>query len=97
MNKGLEEEKVILEPSFKKIVEYLVRIWIGYVVYNIFWESKLSEWAARVIYLDGSSDEVRRQAKRARLAYFRAVHENSDKSIREIFSSTLALRRTRWR
>ncbi len=97
VNNGLEEEKVILEPSFEKIVEYLVRIWIGNVVYNIFWESKLSEWAARVIHLEGSSDEVKRQTKIARLAYFRAVHENSDKSIREIFSSTLALRRTRWR
>ena len=96
VDEKIEKEKVVIEPSFKRVVEYLVHLWIGNVISNIFWESKLSEWSARVIHLEGSSDEVKRQAKTVRLAYFRAIHENSDKSIREIFSSTLALRRTRW-
>ena len=91
-----EEEKVIIEPSFKRVIEELVTIWIEYVLYSIFWESKLSEWAARVIHLEGSADEVKRQGRAVRLTYFRALHENSDKNIREIFSSTMALKRTRW-
>jgi len=95
-NSDTEEEKVIIEPSFKRVIEELITIWIGYVLYNIFWESKLSEWAARVIHLEGSADEVKRQGRAARLTYFRALHENSDKNIREIFSSTMALKRTRW-
>ncbi len=72
-------------------MEYLIEIWITYVVHSIFWESKLSEWAARVLHLEGSSDEVKRQAKTARLDYFRAVHQESDKNIREIFSSSMVL------
>ena len=77
-----------MEPSFKRVIEELITIWIGYILYNIFWESKLSEWAARVIHLEGSADEVKRQGRAVRLTYFRALHENSDKNIREIFSST---------
>jgi ATP synthase F1 gamma subunit len=91
-----EEERLIVEPSFNRVVEYLVHLRINHVIYNIFWESKLSEWAARVMHLEGSSDEVKRQAKVVRLSYFRAVHEQSDKSIREIFASTSALRRSQW-
>lgn len=86
-----EEERLIVEPSFERIMEYLIEIWITYVVHSIFWESKLSEWAARVLHLEGSSDEVKRQAKTARLDYFRAVHQESDKNIREIFSSSMVL------
>jgi len=87
----VEEERVIIEPSLKRIVEYLIRVWTGYIIYTIFQESKLSEWAARVIHLEGSSDELKRQVKEARFRYFRALHENSDRNIREIFSSTMAL------
>ncbi len=87
-----EEEKLIVEPSFKRVIEDLVEIWLTYIIYSIFWESKLSEWAARVLHLEGSSDEVKNQARSARLAYFRAVHEESDKNIREIFASSMVLR-----
>lgn len=89
-----EEEKVILDSSLKQIVEYLVKVWIGQLLYLIFWESKLSEWAARVMHLERSSNEIRDQQKKMRLQYFRAIHERSDKSTREIFVSRLALRKT---
>jgi len=91
-----EEESVAFEPSFRRMIEELIKIWTGHILYSIFWESKLSEWAARVIHLEGSADEVKRQGRAVRLAFFRALHENSDKNIREIFSSTMALKRTRW-
>jgi len=87
-----EYEKVIIEPFFKKVIEYLIQVWLSYTIYSIFWESKLSEWAARVIHLEGSSDEVVRQGRIAKLEYFRALHAESDKNIREIFSSTMVLR-----
>jgi len=91
-SKEEEEEKFIVEPSFERVIENLVEIWITYIIHSIFWESKLSEWAARVLHLEGSSDEVKSQARSARLSYFRAVHEESDKNIREIFSSSMGLR-----
>lgn len=84
-------EKIIMDSSLKAIVEYLVKIWIGQLLHLIFWESKLSEWAARVMHLEKSSNEIRDQQKKMRLQYFRTLHEKSDKSTREIFVSRMAL------
>ena len=81
------EEGAIVEPSLSSITEYLVEVWIKHMLYGIFWESKLSEWAARVMHLEGSSNEIKEMDKKLRLKYFHALHEISDKNIREIFSS----------
>ncbi|MFA6129357.1 MAG: F0F1 ATP synthase subunit gamma [Candidatus Omnitrophota bacterium] len=85
------EEKIILDSPLKTIVEYLVKVWIGQLIHLIFWESKLSEWAARVMHLERSTTEIRDQQKKMRLQYFRTLHERSDKSTREIFVSRMAL------
>ena len=90
-----EEEKIIVEPSMSGIVEYLIKVWVNYILYGIFWESKLTEWAARVMHLEKSSEEVKQQGKGLSLKYFRLIHELSDKNIREIFSSRLAAEKAR--
>jgi ATP synthase F1 gamma subunit len=84
-------EKIILDCPLKSIVEYMVKVWVGQLIHLIFWESKLSEWAARVMHLERSSNEIRDQQKKLRLQYFRTMHERSDKSTREIFVSRMAL------
>ena len=86
-----KEEKTIIEPAKGKVLEYLVKVWLNYMLYGIFWESKLSEWSARTMHLEGSAEEIKRSNKKMRLKYFRALHEISDKNIREIFSSKLAM------
>ncbi|MDD5128479.1 MAG: F0F1 ATP synthase subunit gamma [Candidatus Omnitrophica bacterium] len=88
------DEKIILDSSLKTTVEYLVRIWIGQLINLIYWESKLSEWAARVMHLERSTNELRNQQKKMRLQYFRTMHERSDKNTREIFVSRMALIKT---
>ncbi|MFA6358173.1 MAG: F0F1 ATP synthase subunit gamma [Candidatus Omnitrophota bacterium] len=88
------EERIILDSPLKKIVEYAVKVWIGQLLYLIFWESKLSEWAARVMHLERSTNEIRDQQKKMRLQYFRTIHERSDKSTREIFVSRTALKKS---
>ena len=85
------EDKIIIEPTLVKVIEYLVRIWIRYILYGIFWESKLSEWATRVIHLEGSSYEIKQMNKKLRSQYFRILHEISDKNIREIFVARQAM------
>ncbi|MEA3328884.1 MAG: FoF1 ATP synthase subunit gamma [Candidatus Omnitrophota bacterium] len=87
------EEKVIVEPELNKVITYLVKIWMSYVLYGIFWESKLSEWSARVMHLEGSSDEIKQIDKKLRFQYFRILHEISDKNVREVLSSRLAVER----
>lgn len=90
-----EEEKVVIEPSMSEIIQYLIKIWLNYMLYGIFWESKLSEWAARVMHLEGSADEIKRIDKKLHYQYFRLLHEISDKNIREVFASRLAVSRTK--
>lgn len=85
-----EEEKIIIEPGKTKVLESLIKIWVNYILYGVFWESKLSEWAARIMHLEGSSYEIKQVDKKIRFRYFRLLHEKSDKNIREIFSSQLA-------
>ncbi len=87
----LGSEEVIIEPSLKRVIEHLVKTWIGQLLNSIFWESKLSEWAARVMHLEKSSTEIKNHNKTLRLQYFRLLHEISDKSTREIFASRFAL------
>ena len=88
------KEEVIIEPSLKRILEYLVKVWIGQLIYLIFWESKLSEWAARVMHLEESSNEINDHSKELKLKYFRLLHQISDKNIREIFASRLVLEKS---
>ncbi len=88
---GEEEEKIIVEPSLTSVMESLIRVWINYIIYGIFWESKLTEWATRVMHLEGSTHEIKQINKKLRSQYFRVVHEISDKNIREIFAARLAM------
>ena len=87
----LGNDEVIVEPSLKSVIEQVVKTWIGQLLNSIFWESKLSEWAARVMHLEKSSTEIKNHDKILRLQYFRLLHEISDKSTREIFASRFAL------
>ncbi|MEA3560871.1 MAG: hypothetical protein U9R31_03775, partial [Candidatus Omnitrophota bacterium] len=89
------EERIAIEPALDKVIEYLVTVWMNYILYGIFWESKLSEWSARVMHLEGSSSEIERLDKKLRFRYFQLLHEISDKNIREIFSSRLVMGRVR--
>jgi len=87
----LSNDELIVEPSLKRVIEQVVKTWISQLLNSIFWESKLSEWAARAMHLEKSFTEIKNQNKVLRLQYFRLLHEMSDKSAREIFASRFAL------
>jgi len=88
-----EEKKtspeVLIEPSENSVIDYLIRIWMEQEIYNILWESKLSELARRVIHLEGSSQVISELNKKLQFFYFRTLHQLSDKNIREIVASRL--------
>lgn len=88
------DEEMIIEPSNKSVVEYLVKVWLTRSIHRIFWESKLSEWAARVMHLEKSVNEIKKQDRILRLKYFRFLHQISDQNIREIFCNRLVLTRS---
>ena len=85
-------ERVLLEPSEESAVQGLVELWMVFKFLEIFRSSKQSEYAARVMHLEGSTNELSHLNKNLRLDYFRQLHALSDKSIREISASKLLLK-----
>ena len=88
---GVEfQPQTLIEPSAVRIVDYLIRLWMAQKIYDLFWESKLSEWAARVIHLEESSQVLAELNKKLQFSYFRLLHQISDNNIREIFASRIS-------
>jgi len=92
--RNIDQGGIIIEPALTNVVDHLIRIWINYIIYGIFWESKLAEWATRVMHLEGSSHAIKQRNKKLRSQYFRLIHEVSDKNIREIFAARLTMQRS---
>jgi len=97
--KGLlaEARKVIVESSFSDMVEYLASMWVSAKLYQIFEDSKLAEFSARAMHLEGSQQKVERNVKSLQHKYFKATHEQIDKGMRESFSASKSSRRRRKR
>jgi len=84
-------ENAILGPNEIKLLERLIEIWSGFNILDIAWSSKQSEYAARIMHLEGSSQELAHINERVAFDYFRLVHTLRDKSIREISAAKLLL------
>ena len=80
--------RVIVESSFSDMVEYLARTWVAAKLYEVFEDSKLAEYGARAIHLEGSRQKLEKEQKKLQSRFFRASHEKIDKGMRESFSST---------
>lgn len=86
----IRRQAALMEPNPQAIVDIYVRAWLMQKLYDMFWESKLSECAARIIHLEGSHEEILSSNKKLMHEYFKHLHERSDKNIREIFASRLS-------
>ena len=84
---------VIIESPLEGIVEYLVEEKILQQLIEILEDSKLSEFAARAIHLERSSQQLAEAKKGLNLRYFRARHEIIDKNTRELFSAQIIRRK----
>ncbi|MCM8757943.1 MAG: F0F1 ATP synthase subunit gamma [Candidatus Omnitrophica bacterium] len=83
---------VILESQPFRLVEYLIYLWLGQKLYEIFSLSKLAEFAARFVHLEESTQKLKEQALKLRLQYFRLRHELIDRNMRELFSARILYR-----
>jgi ATP synthase F1 gamma subunit len=79
--------KVIVESSFSDMVEYLASVWVTSKLYELLEDSKLAEFGARAMHLEGSQQKVEKDFKRLRHLCFKATHERTDKGMRESFSA----------
>ncbi|MFA5356797.1 MAG: FoF1 ATP synthase subunit gamma [Candidatus Omnitrophota bacterium] len=82
-------ENLLVEPNLRSVAEGWVKSWLDFKLYQIFWSSKLSELAARIMHLEGSVQELRRINSRLNMEYFKYLHGLSDKSIRELTAARL--------
>ena len=77
---------LIMESSPRDIAGYLVYLWMGEKLHEIFGLSRLAEFAARYIHLEESSQKLKDIDKKTRLEYFRVRHELVDRTMRELFA-----------
>lgn len=89
-----EAQKVIVESHFSDLVEYLAGTWVAAKLFEVFEDSKLAEFSARAMHLEGSYQRLLREKKSLRHRAFKAVHEKVDKGMRESFSARSKTRRT---
>ncbi len=82
-----QARKVIVESAFEDMVEYLARTWVTSKLYEVFEDSKLAEFGARAIHLEGSHQKVEKELKKLQHQYFKASHEKIDKGMRESYSA----------
>ncbi len=83
---------LIIEPTANRVIENFVKLWLSSKLYEIFFSSKLSEYAARIMHLEESSKELVRLNQKLKLEYFKYLHSLSDKTIREIVAARLQAR-----
>ena len=82
-------QNVIFESKLGDIIEYLIYLWMGQRLYDIFGLSRLSEFAARYVHLEDSLRRLKEMDGKLKLQYFRVRHEIIDQSMRELFSARL--------
>jgi len=78
---------VILESTPDEIMEYLLYLWMGHKLSEISVLSRLAEFDARFVHLEGCSQRLKEMDKKLRLEYFHVRHELIDRSMRELFSA----------
>ncbi len=85
--RGARSGPVLLESSASNVLEYLVWLWLGERLFEVFGLSRLAELAARSVHLEGSSQELQRRGQKLWVRYFRERHEVIDRSMRELFAA----------
>jgi len=80
---------LLVEPSVRLAIEGWIKVWLEFRLYQIFWSSKLAEFAARIMHLEGSVQELGKINSHLRREYFKYLHGLSDKSIRELTAARI--------
>lgn len=83
-----EMRKVVIESTFSDISEYLAGVWATSKLFEMFEDSKLAEFSARTMHLEGSLQKLEETEKKFKHLFFKASHEKIDKGMRDSFSAT---------
>ena len=75
---------IIMESASEDIVEYLVYLWLGQKLFEVFGLGRLAEVAARFMHAEDSSQKIKEMNSKLRMEFFRARHEIVDQQMREL-------------
>ena len=78
-----DAQKLIVESTFSDMLEYLAGAWVTSKLFEVFEDSKLSEFSARAMHLEGSLQKVEKEYKKVKHQCSKATHELIDKGMRE--------------
>ena len=78
-----ESSKVIVESSYSDMLSYLVGVWVTSILALLFEDSKLSEYSARAMHLEGSFQKIEEEHEKLAHNVSKATHEIIDKGMRE--------------
>ncbi|UCD14906.1 MAG: F0F1 ATP synthase subunit gamma [Candidatus Omnitrophota bacterium] len=88
-----KQADMLIEPSLSKVVKSMVNLWMNYKLLEMFFSAKQAEFAARIMHLEGSTQELSLINKKVTLSYFKQLHALSDKTIREISAAKILLKK----
>ncbi len=92
-----EDTRVIVESEYADMLEYLAGVWVTSKLYEVFEDSKLAEFSARAMHLEGSLQKLEKENKKLKHQCFKATHELIDKGMRESFAATGSKKKRRAR
>jgi ATP synthase F1 gamma subunit len=82
-----DARKIIVESTLSDMLEYLSGVWVTSKLFEVFEDSKLAEFSARAMHLEGSGQKLEKDRKKIEHRCFKAAHELIDKGMRESFAS----------
>jgi ATP synthase F1 gamma subunit len=80
---------LLIEPNPDQVIEGWIKAWLDFRLLQIFWSAKLAEFAARIMHLEGSVQELGKLNNNLRMEYFKYLHGLSDRLIRELTAARL--------
>jgi len=87
------EREVLVEPDAGAVALTMSRMWLAYRLADILFDSKLAELSARMMHLEGSSQELTEMKIVTKRRFFKESRANNDKSIREISAAKMLVKR----
>ncbi len=90
-----DARKTIVESTLSDMLEYLAGVWVTSKLFEVFEDSKLAEFSARAMHLEGSGQKLEKDRKKVEHRVFKATHELIDKGMRESFAARGKKRRRR--
>lgn len=82
---------LLTEPDTGALIDELISMVLGFMLYRIFYYSKLAEFSARLMHLEKSSQELVQLGQELSLEYCKSMHSRADTQIREMLSSRIVI------